>query len=60
MSALAICGHSAENAYRRLVPQAAVSNRSKTVFLFDHLVGGHLHDQRYRKAESLGSFEVYH
>ena len=58
MSALAICGHSAENAYRRLVPQAAVSNRTKTVFLLDDLIGGHLHDQRYREAERLRRFKI--
>src|SRR5262249_39613089 len=33
------------------VPQAAVSNRSKKVFILDDLVGGHMHDQRYREAE---------
>jgi len=26
--------------------------------LFDHLVGGHLHDQRHRQAERLGGLEI--
>jgi hypothetical protein len=43
---------------RRSVPKAAVSNRSKTVFLLDDLVGGHLHDQRHREAECLRRFEI--
>jgi hypothetical protein len=38
--------------------KAAVSNRSKTVFLLDDLVGGHLHDQRHREAERLRRFEI--
>ena len=28
--------------------------------LFDHLVGGHLHDKWHRKAECLGRFEIDH
>jgi hypothetical protein len=35
------------------VPKAAVSNRSKTVFLLDQLVGGHLHDQSNVEAGGL-------
>ena len=31
---------------------------SKTVFLLDDLVGGHLHDQRHREAECLRRFEI--
>jgi hypothetical protein len=43
---------------RRQVPKAAVSRCSKTVFLLDDLVGGHLHDQRHREAECLRRFEI--
>src|SRR6516225_4918996 len=49
-------GHSARIGFGSLVPKPVVSRCSKAVFLLDHLVGGHLHDRRYRKAESLGSF----
>jgi hypothetical protein len=42
----------------RVVPKPAVSSRSKTVFLLDDLVGGHLHDQRHREAERLRRFEI--
>ena len=35
-----------------------MSNRTKTVFLLDDLIGGHLHDQRYREAEPLCRFEI--
>src|SRR6516162_1459928 len=38
--------------------KAAVSRCSKTVFLLDNLVSGHLHDQRYREAERLRRFEI--
>jgi hypothetical protein len=41
-----------------LVPQAAVSNRSKGSFLFDHLVGAGEQHRRHGKAERLGSFEI--
>src|SRR5260370_563941 len=44
--------------HRRSGPKPAVSNRSKTVFLLDDLVGGHLHDQRHREAERLRRFEI--
>ena len=43
---------------RRLVPKAAVSNRSKTVFLLNDLVGCHLHNQRHCEAERLRRFEI--
>ena len=33
-------------------------HRSKKACLLDQLVGGHLHDQRHRKAEGLGGLEV--
>ena len=35
-----------------------MSNCSKTVFLLDQLVGGHLHDQRHLEAECLRRFEI--
>src|SRR6516165_11489260 len=38
--------------------KAAVSRCSKTVFLLDNLVSGHLHDQRYGEAERLRRFEI--
>ena len=37
------------------MPEAAVSHRSKTVALFDHLVGNS--EQRHFEAERLGFFE---
>jgi hypothetical protein len=39
------------SSFGRFVPQAAVSNRSKTVALFDHLVSAG--EQRWRKLLSL-------
>ena len=41
-----------------LVPQAAVSNRSKGSFLFDHLVGAGEQHRRHGKAERLRGLEV--
>ena len=58
MSAFASSGHNDANAYGRLVPKPAVSKRSKTAFLLDQVVGGHLHDQRHREAECLRRFEI--
>jgi hypothetical protein len=40
------------------VPQAAVSNRSKGSFLFDHLVGAGEQHRRHGKAERLRGLEV--
>jgi len=42
----------------RFVPQAAVSNRSKSSPLFDHLVGAADQRQREGDAESLGGLDV--
>ena len=56
--ALADSGQAVVSAHGGDVPQSAVSNRSKTVFLLDDLVGGHLHDQRYSEAERLRRFEI--
>ena len=53
-------GHTSARAFSSFVPKAAVSNRSKTVFLLDDLVGGHLHDQRHREAERLRRLEIEH
>ena len=59
MSAFASCGHRAAKAYGRSVPIPDLSRRSKlSKLLLDHLVGGHLHDQRYREAERLCGLEV--
>src|SRR5258708_34032244 len=44
----------------RLVPQAAVSKRGKTVALFDHLVGAGAQRRRHLEAERLGGLEVGH
>src|SRR5215475_4315975 len=44
----------------REVPEAAVSNRSKTVALFDHLVGADEKRFRNGQSECLCSLEVYH
>src|SRR6478735_11913847 len=51
-------------AQRRTLPdfregrKAAVSNHSKTTQLFNHLIGGHLHDHRHGEAERLSGLEV--
>src|SRR5262249_22039981 len=44
--------------YRREVPKAAVSNRSKTRALFDHFVGAQQESFRYFKTERLGSRQI--
>ena len=43
---------------RRDVPEAAVSNRSKTVALFDHLVGGREQLVRHGEAEHPGGRDI--
>jgi len=40
------------------VPKPDLSNHSKTAFLLDDLVGGHLQDHRHREAERLRRFEI--
>jgi hypothetical protein len=42
----------------RLVPEPAVSNRGKTVALFDHLVGDGEQLVWHREAEGLGRLEI--
>src|SRR5262249_31896584 len=42
----------------RLVPKAAVSNRSKAALLFDHLIGGGKERRRYGEPEHAGGFGV--
>src|SRR5262249_23029194 len=49
---------SAKRLLQQNLPIPAVSRCSKTVFLLDDLVGGHLHDQRHREAECLRRFEI--
>jgi hypothetical protein len=44
----------------RVVPKAAVSNRSKADNLFDHPVGAGEQRQRHHDAQCLCSFAVYH
>jgi hypothetical protein len=44
----------------RVVPKAAVSNRSKADNLFDHLVGAGEQRRRHVEAERLGGLEVDH
>jgi transposase len=43
---------------QQYLPGPDVSRCSKTVFLLDQVVGGHLHDQRHRDAECLRRFEI--
>src|SRR5262249_59417032 len=42
------------------VPEPAVSNRSRTASLLDHLVGAGEHRRRQLDAKSLSGFEVEH
>ena len=52
-------GHRAALALSRYVPLPDLSRCSKlSKLLLDHLVGGHLHDQRHREAERLCGLEV--
>jgi hypothetical protein len=44
----------------RLVPKAAVSNRSKIAFLLDHLVGAGEQARRHFETNGLGGLEVDH
>ena len=52
-------GHALPDCYRRFVPKAAVSRRSK-VALFDHLIGAHEHRRWNFEANRAGALEVNH
>jgi hypothetical protein len=53
-SAFVNCGHAVAYVQGSSVPEAAVSNRSKTVTLFDHLVGGGEQRRWHFEAKRLG------
>src|SRR5262249_32442378 len=44
---------------QQYLPLSDIVQRSKSLLL-DHLVGGHLHDQRHREAERLGGPKIDH
>jgi len=58
MSALASCGHSGGNAYRRFVPLGDLSRCNNVLRLLDHLVDPHQHRQWNVEAERLCGLEV--